>query len=76
MSAVDALIERAVRETIASHPDLARGTAEARPKAWGQLAAQGVRAYREIVGRALREDERRAVWQALWRAAHGSALKR
>lgn len=59
----------AATETLAAWPELAEGTARGRPKAWGALAAQGVLAYRRRVGRPPTEDERRALWDALWRGA-------
>jgi uncharacterized protein (TIGR00290 family) len=68
-------IAEAARGTLAAHPDLARATFEGRPKAWGRLAAQGLVAYRELVGRPLRDDERRAVWRKLWRDVHAIAPK-
>ncbi len=59
-------MERAVQHTIASEPDLVRATADAVPKAWGALAARGVLAFREIVGRPPTDAERRAIWASLW----------
>jgi hypothetical protein len=55
--------------TVRAWPDLAAGTRTARPKAWGALAAQGVIALRERLGRAPSDAERRALWSALWNAA-------
>jgi hypothetical protein len=69
---VDDLILEVARETVRTWPDLALGTRTARPKAWGALAAHGVAALRERLGRPVSEQERRAVWEALWRAARGS----
>jgi hypothetical protein len=69
---VDDLILEVARETVRTWPDLALGTRTARPKAWGALAAHGVAALRERLGRPVSEPERRAVWEALWRAARGS----
>jgi len=57
------------RQTVRAWPDLALGTKTARPKAWGALAAQGVIALRERLGRAPSDAERRALWSALWSAA-------
>ncbi|TMG61527.1 MAG: hypothetical protein E6H87_06140 [Chloroflexi bacterium] len=57
------------RQTVRAWPDLALGTKTARPKAWGALAAQGVIALREHLGRAPSDAERRALWSALWSAA-------
>ena len=62
-------IERAVQRTVASESDLVQGTATQTPKAWGALAARGVVTFRELVGRAPTEQERRAIWSALWDAA-------
>ena len=63
-------IYRAVaRETVQRWPDLAEGTRTSRPKAWGALAGHGIAALRQRIGRALTEGERRALWDALWRAA-------
>jgi hypothetical protein len=68
---VDDLILEVARETVRTWPDLALGTRTARPKAWGALAAHGVAALRERLGRAPSENERRALWTALWQAARG-----
>ena len=65
---VDLAAEVASR-TIGQWPDLAVGTRTARPKAWGALAAHGVAALRERLGRKPTDAERRAVWGALWRGA-------
>lgn len=62
-------VERAVQRTVASESDLVRGTSDARPKAWGALAARGVVTFREITGRAPTDVERRAIWSQLWDAA-------
>ena len=70
MSVSDAeAIREIARRTVAAWPDLAEGTRTARPKAWGALAAHGVTALRRRLGRPLTEAERRAMWDALWRAA-------
>ena len=63
------LIAEVARETVRSWPDLAVGTQTARPKAWGALAAKGVTALRERLGRVPSDAERRALWSALWSAA-------
>jgi hypothetical protein len=63
------VIERAVEETVTREGDLVRDTAARKPKAWGALAGRGVLAFRELTGRAPTEDERRAIWAGLWRAA-------
>ncbi len=62
------MIERAVADTLAREPDLVRDTAARTPKAWGALAARGVVTFRELAGRAPTDDERRAIWDGLWRA--------
>lgn len=69
------MIERAVSLTIERQPALARDTAARVPKAWGALAAQGVLAFRELAGRPPSEDERRAIWSALWRAAEETSVR-
>ena len=66
---MDDLIEEVARETVSSWPDLAVGTRTARPKAWGALAGHGVTALRARLGRPLSDEERRALWAALWREA-------
>lgn len=69
--------EGAMTEVVASilsaHADLAEGVRRERPKAWGALAAQAVRAYRERRGVPLEEAERRALWELLWREVHRAA---
>jgi hypothetical protein len=62
-------IEAVAHQTVRAWPDLALGTRTARPKAWGALAAHGVTALRERLGRAPTDAERRALWSALWRIA-------
>ena len=62
-------IREVARETVRMWPDLALGTRTARPRAWGALAAKGVTAFRERLGRSITEDERRTLWAALWQAA-------
>ena len=66
---MDGLIEEVARETVKIWPDLAVGTRTARPKSWGALAGHGVTALRARLGRPLSDDERRALWAALWREA-------
>ena len=68
---VDDLIREVAQETVQAWPDLALGTRTARPKAWGALAAHGVTALRARLGRPLSDEERRALWAALWREAVG-----
>ncbi|MGH2500604.1 MAG: hypothetical protein ACRDF0_11020, partial [Candidatus Limnocylindria bacterium] len=63
-------VGEAVQATIRRHPELARDTSAAVPKAWGRLAGHAVLAYREIAGRPPAEAERRSLWRALWDAAH------
>ena len=65
----DDLMSEIARQTVRAWPDLALGTKTARPKAWGALAAKGVIAVRERLGRARSAAERRALWSALWNAA-------
>jgi hypothetical protein len=65
---VDGLILEVARETVRTWPDLAEGARTARPKAWGALAAKGVAALRDRLGRPLTESERRTLWAALWQA--------
>ncbi len=57
-------------ETVRAHHELARGARASRPKAWGALSAQGIVAFRRVAGRAPDEREKRAIWDALWRAAN------
>jgi hypothetical protein len=66
---VDDVTREIARQTVRAWPDLALGTRTARPKAWGALAAHGVTALRERLGRAPTDTERRALWSALWSAA-------
>jgi len=66
---MDDLIGEIARKTVKSWPDLADGTRTARPKAWGALAGHGVTALRARLGRPLSDEERRALWAALWREA-------
>ena len=63
------LIAEVALETVGAWPDLALGTRTSRPKAWGALAAHGVTALRERLGRTPTDLERRALWAALWREA-------
>ncbi|TMC79813.1 MAG: hypothetical protein E6J09_01155 [Chloroflexi bacterium] len=66
---MDDVIEKIAGETMRAWPDLAAGTRTGRPKAWGALAAHGVKALRDQLGRPVSDDERRRLWAALWRAA-------
>ncbi len=70
------MIERAVSLTIERESALLRDTAARRPSAWGALAARGVVTFRQLAGRRPTDDERRALWSALWRAAEESAADR
>ena len=65
----DEVIQEVARITVKAWPDLALGTRTARPKAWGALAAHGITALRERLGRPLTDAERRALWTALWHEA-------
>jgi len=65
LSPLDAVIARVLAERF----DLVSEVRAGRPKAWGELAALGVIAYREVLRRPLAEGERRALWSGLWRAA-------
>lgn len=56
----------AARDTVRANGALAADVVAGRPKAWGALAAKGIVTYRERVGRPLEDDERRALWSALW----------
>jgi hypothetical protein len=66
---MDDPIDETARQTVRAWPDLALGARTARPKAWGALAAHGVTALRERLGRTPSDSERRALWAALWRVA-------
>lgn len=68
LSPLDEAIERVLTE----RADLVADVRRRRPKAWGRLAASGVVAYRETLGRPLSDPERRSLWSALWRAAHAT----
>lgn len=70
------MIERAVSLTIERESALLRDTAARQPSAWGALAARGVVTFRQLAGRRPTDDERRAIWSALWRAAEESAADR
>ena len=72
LSARDAVLATA-RETVAVEAALAAAVCERRPGAWGRLAGLAVIAHRERLGRRLEDPERRAVWDAVWREAHGIA---
>ena len=65
LSPLDVAVVRVLSEQLG----LVEEVRASRPRAWGKLAALGVVAYRELLGRSLSDTERRAVWSALWRAA-------
>ena len=69
---MDDVPEKVAAETVRAWPDLAAGTRTGRPKAWGALAAHGVKALRDQLRRPVSDDERRRLWEALWRAAQES----
>ena len=69
------MIERAVSLTVEREPALVRDTAARRPTAWGALAARGVVTFKELAGRRPTDEERRAIWSALWRAAEESGVR-
>jgi len=69
---MDDVAEKVAAETVRAWPDLAAGTRTGRPKAWGALAAHGVKALRDQLRRPVSDDERRRLWAALWRAARES----
>jgi hypothetical protein len=62
-------IDRAIERVMADQTALAADVRLGRPKAWGRLAALGVMAYRDLLGRPPSDPERRALWSGLWRAA-------
>ena len=64
------MIDEAVAATLAEHAALAAGVRAGAPKAWGAIAAHGVVALRDRLGRAPTDLERSALWDALWRAVH------
>jgi hypothetical protein len=68
------VIERAVSLTVEREPELVRDTVARRPTAWGALAARGVVTFRELAGRRPTDDERRAIWAGLWRAAEETSV--
>lgn len=69
------MVERAVSLTVEREPALVRDTAARRPTAWGALAARGIVNFKEVAGRRPTDDERRAIWSALWRAAEERAVR-
>ncbi len=67
-------LDAAIGRVLAEQAGLAQDVRAGRPKSWGKLAALGIVAYREILGRPLSEAERRALWSGLWRAAAGGEV--
>lgn len=59
-------LRAAIIATIAGHPEQVRRWTRNLPGAWGYLAAKGILAYKQQLGRALSVAERRALWAALW----------
>ncbi|MDP9265270.1 MAG: hypothetical protein M3O91_04005 [Chloroflexota bacterium] len=55
-----------IRLAAREHGDLVTAAAQGRPKAWGELAAHGVMAFRQRARRAPTIGERRAIWAGLW----------
>ena len=62
-------VDEAVAIAVRERPELVADTRRRVPKAWGKLAAHGVTTFRRIEGRPPTDDERRAIWAGLWRAA-------
>ena len=66
------LTEEQLREvivlTIESNASVVRGWLENKPGSWGFLAGKAVIACRQRLGRGLTEQERRTVWNELWRS--------
>ena len=60
-------VEESIQSAIRERPDLVEDVRSRVPKAWGQLAALGVVAFRRGAGRAPSHEERRAIWAGLWR---------
>jgi hypothetical protein len=61
-------IDDAVTAAVRERPELVDDARRQVPKAWGQLAALGVVTFRRMTGRAPTDEERRAIWDGLWRA--------
>ncbi|MFN2519895.1 MAG: hypothetical protein ABR525_02490 [Candidatus Limnocylindria bacterium] len=64
-------VREAVEAAARERHDLVTEAARQRPKAWGELAAHGVMAFRRLEGRAASEEERRAIWAGLWTIVEG-----
>ena len=58
----------AIAATIAANPEHVARWQAGEPGAWGFLAGRGVLAYRDRLGRSLTTEERRQLWDELWRA--------
>jgi hypothetical protein len=65
-------IERVLERVLRERPDLVRQSRDRVPKAWGRLAALGVTVFREEEGRPPTDDERRAIWDGLWRGVESA----
>jgi hypothetical protein len=65
-------VERAVERALRERPDLVREARDSVPKAWGRLAALGVRLFRAEEGRPPTDEERRAIWHELWRGVESA----
>ena len=61
-------LRRAVQATIGGHTGQVQAWLRDTPGAWGFLAGDAVLGCRRNLGRSLSDLERRAVWDALWRA--------
>ena len=60
-------IDRLMVDVIRDNPEQTAGWMTGKPGSWGFLAAQGVLACRDSLGRSLTDAERRRVWDRLWR---------
>jgi hypothetical protein len=60
-------LDLVISATIEKFPDMVNRWLEGQPGSWGFLAGQAVIAYRDRLGRSLADQERRQVWDALWR---------
>lgn len=66
------MIEEAIAEVMAAHPEQVARWRRREPGAWGFLAGQVVLAYRRRLGRSPTDAERRQVWSAAWAALEAS----
>jgi hypothetical protein len=64
----DDLLRAVVEEVLDAHAEDVARRRRGEPGAWGRLAGFGVVAYRRRLGRRLADQERRAIWAALWAA--------